>query len=168
MTTLIKTRAFSALLLVGLMSFLAPLALGNANLDSSPARISPGDLVTLTVTSTDDGTCVGDITVTAPDGVTTWTYDYNEVLCTDVVTQELINGKLLNNGETDTKTFGPGGDFGDTTQDGRYQIVLSGTNGAGYFDASRSFIVPEFALPAIIAPSIAFAYFALRNRLRRK
>ncbi len=122
----------------------------------------------MTITSTDDGTCIDRIEVTAPDGVTTWTYDYAETTCIDVITGALVTGKVINNTETDVKVFGPGGDFGDTTQDGRYQVEVIGTNGFGYFDSSRSFIVPEFAIPAIIAPSIAIAYFALRNRLRRK
>jgi len=167
MRRLSKEVFLISLMLVSL-SFITPYALGNANLAASPSRIAPGETVTLTITSSDDGTCIDYIEVTGPDGVTTWIYDYAETTCIDPITGALISGIQLNNTETDVKVFGPGGDFGDTTMDGRYQVEAIGADGWGYFDASRSFIVPEFALPVVIGPAAAFAYISLRNRRKRR
>jgi hypothetical protein len=167
MSRLTKQVILVSLMLVSL-SFITPYALGDANLAASPPRIAPGETVTLTITSTDDGTCIDEIIVTGPDGITTWTYDYAETTCIDVITGALVTGIQLNNTETDVKVFGPGGDFGDTTLDGRYRIEVIGTDGFGYFDASRSFIVPEFALPVVIGPAAAFAYISLKNRRKRR
>jgi len=131
------------------------------SLNVSPPRIPQGEKVTIVFTSSGTNR-IDKIEVTGPDG-TIYVKDYNP-------------DQIFTDGQQLIEEFGTGiGGWtpsADTSKEGWYKVVLIGYEPPyrqeDYFDVSRQFYVPEFALPSIILTVVGFALFNVKHRITKK
>jgi len=156
---------FSIISLIGV----SPLVLAESILDVTPDLITPFSSTTLTVCQTaGSNDRIRNMTVADADG-TVWWYSAAEGVAPPVCPA------------TYDVSFGAGsagwtssdGDSTQTDEEGTYVAEVE------YIDAIRRVhaftvdefsvnLVPEFAIPAVVIPAIAFGSLALRNKLRKK
>lgn len=166
-----KSYIRKSLMILSIISLfgISPLVLAESILDVTPDLITPFSSTTLTVCQTaGSNDRIRNMTVTDVDG-TVWWYSAAE----GVVPPNCPSTYDVAFGAGSPGWTSSDGDSTQTDEEGTYIAEVE------YIDAIRRVhaftvdefsvnLVPEFAIPAVVIPAIAFGSFALRNKLRKK
>jgi hypothetical protein len=130
-----------------------------STLQVSPSRVSPNEAVSIIYTSPGD-TAIDKIEVEGPDG-TIYVKDYDPDI-------------TLSDGEVFEEEFGTGvsgwSPDADTSEEGWYHVVVHAGDPPyrpeDYFDVSRQFYVPEYAIATAAIIGLGFSLYLIARKFK--